>query len=144
MTAYNKGNSHQEDSFLRYHRDIYLPDHVMSAATDFLPPPRTQLPLSMHYLAIQEDRRLPPMIYMQEDYDVIYVTVFKDTMVVYSVMVRFRWNRRSDFAMVLEGNWEVVTGFWANPKDRHATLDPTSYVACPECADEPCVDHVRL
>jgi len=65
---------------------------------------------------------------MPKEYTVIDVTVTRDSEVVYRVAIRFRMTRKSDFVMVLEGDWEVVTGYWQNPKDwHHDTLDRDKY-----------------
>ncbi len=43
--------------------------------------------------------------------------------------IRFVWNKRSDLAIVLEGDWEMVTAYWQSPSDWHYdTLDRTQYV----------------
>lgn len=104
--------------YLRYHCQVWMPNAVREAAEDFLPPAGfTVLPLSSHYREMMEERKLPDRLYMPKGFDIVDVTVARETMVIYRVMVRFRWNKRSDFTMVLEGDWEVVTGFWRNPKD---------------------------
>ncbi len=104
--------------YLRYHCQVWMPTSVKEAAEDFLPPPGlTILPLSTHYREMMEERKLPTRLHMPKEFDIVDVTVARETMVIYRVMVRFRWNKRSDFVMVLEGDWEVVTGFWRNPKD---------------------------
>lgn len=107
------------DRYLRYHCQVYMPPSVREAAEEFLPPGMTPLPLSKHYQEMMEERKLPEKLHMPKGYDcdIVDVTVARETMVIYRVMVRFKWNRRSDFVMVLEGDWEVVTGFWRNPKD---------------------------
>lgn len=121
-------HKHEDQAkYLRYHRSVYLPAHVARAAREFLPPALTPLKLSFHYREIQAERKLPIVLYMPLTYEIIDVTVVRDTRAIYRVMVRFHWNKRSDFAMVLEGDWELVTGFWQNPKDTHVTLDLTPY-----------------
>lgn len=90
---------------------------MKGAAEDFLPPAKTPLLLSKHYQGTMEERKLPKKLHMPREFDIVDVTVARETMVIYRVMVRFKWNKRSDFTMVLEGDWEVVTGFWRNPKD---------------------------
>lgn len=103
--------------YLRYHCQVYLPDSVRDAAGDFLPPVKTPLPLSKHYQGTMEERKLPKKLHMPREFDIVDVTVARETMVIYRVMIRSHWNPKSDFVMVLEGDWEVVTGFWRSPKD---------------------------
>lgn len=103
--------------YLRYHCQVWMPRSVKEAAEEFLPPAMIPLPLSSHYQERVEEKKLPKELHMPGEFDIVDVTVTRETMVIYRTMVRFRWNKRSDFVMVLEGDWEVVTGFWRSPKD---------------------------
>lgn len=121
---------HIDDSrFLRYHVDVHFPREVAQAAAEFLPPPGQSLPLSAHYKRIQPVRNLPIGVSMPNHWQVIEATVTKETGVVYRVLIRFVWNKRSDLAVVLEGDWEMVTAYWQSPNDFHYdTLDRSQYV----------------
>ena len=113
-------HEHQRvDKYIRYHKDVFLPGHILKGATDFLPPAYTPLRLSKSYLGRMDDRHLPPEVYMPRVYEIIDVTVIRDTWAVFRVMIQFRWTSRkvgvkkqSDFVIVLDGDYEVVTGFW--------------------------------
>ena len=125
------------DKYARYHRVVWLPDYVEAAAHRFLPPKRTVLPLSPHYERIMGERELPRTVYMPRNYEVIEATVVRETAVIFRVLMRFGWKGGSDFCAVLEGDYQLLTGYWANPNDTHPTLDksvyeqPTSH--CPGC-----------
>jgi len=124
-----------QDRYLRFHHAIYLPNHVVEAAEEFLPPPGQPLRLSRHYEEIMDERKLPTIVRMPGTYKIIDVTITKDTAVVFRVVVRFQWGR-SDFVTVLEGDWEIVSAYWKNPKDWHSTLDPTPYEPRPPYPSE--------
>ena len=123
------GEHNRLDIYARYHRDIWMPDWIQGAAIGFLPPTGLQLIPSLHYreLADKGLRKLPQTVRMPERYDIIDVTTVRSTGVVYRVVVRFRWNKRADFCMVLEGDHEIVTGFWISLDDQHDTLDTMPY-----------------
>ena len=132
-----QSHTHEDsERFTRYHKNVYMPEDVRAAAEQFLPPIRTPLRLSLHYSEIMGQRRLPSSLYMPRTWSIVEVAVAKRTMAVYRVMIRFPWNKRSDFAMVLEGDYEVVTGYWVNPNDTHTTLDVSRYEARPLSAAE--------
>lgn len=117
------------DRYTRYHQDVYWPIEIEQAVTVFLPPPGQQFTLSPHYKRIQADRHLPNVVRMPRAYTVIEATITKDTRIVYRVLLRFVFNKRSDLAVVLEGDWEMVTAFWQSPNDWHQdTLDTEQYV----------------
>ena len=124
--------------YLRYHRDIYLPANVRDAVTEFLPPPLQPLSLSKHYEGIREARHLPKQLHMPSTYTVIDVTVVRDTLAVFRVAIRFRWSRgdvprrkQSDLVITLEGDYEVVTGFWIGLRDHKARLIEEVYEQAP-------------
>ena len=151
---------HQDKNlYQRYHRDVWLPDSLRRAAALFLPEPLTPLPLSRHYRELQERHRLPTSLYMPRVYDLIELSVVRGTGAIFRALIRAPWNQRSDICLVLEGDFEVVTAFYARPNDRHLSLDTRPYepeppsaaehrlldaLPCPACVDEPCIDHVRL
>lgn len=132
------GQEHQDKRLYdRYHKDVYLPEPVLDAAYEFLPHKGTPLPLSRHYRRIMAERKLPASIYMPHTYSVIEVTVIRAMAAqsmfgaIFRVVIRAPWNRRVDIVISLEGDYEVVTGFWASPSDAHRTLDTTAYVQRP-------------
>ncbi len=117
------------DRYLRYHQDVHWPLGIAQAVAEFLPPPGQPFTLSPHYRRIQADRHLPDVVRMPSNYTVIEATVTKDTRIIYRVLLRFVFNQRSDLAVVLEGDWEMVTAFWQSPNDWHQdTLDTEGYV----------------
>jgi|SRR3990170_4515460 len=119
--------------YQRYHCDVWLPENVMSGASLFLPPPGTRLNLSRHYQEIQADRRLPRVVNMPARYEIIDVTIIRDTWAVFRVLIRFPWYWKSkkraihDLALVLEGDYTIVTAFWIRQEDKHETLDVGLY-----------------
>ena len=117
------------DRYLRYHQDVHWPRHIDEAVSVFLPPPGQPFTLSPHYKRIQGDRHLPDVVRMPRTYMAIEATVTKDTRIIYRVLIRFVFNQRSDLAVVLEGDWEMVTAFWQSPNDFHYnTLNTEPYV----------------
>jgi len=118
-------NEHMNSNrYYRYHVDVFWPDYITDAVAEFLPYPGTPLPTSLHYR--EQDRNLPQEVIMPHTYDVIEATVVKDTLAIFRVMIRFRWNRKetkpyrqSDLVLVLDGDFELVTGYWRHPgKDK--------------------------
>lgn len=118
---------HDATLYVRYHRDVWLPDWVVTAARAFLPQRNTDLILSDHYRRIEKDRKLPHMLHMPRAYDIIDVTMVRGTRVVFRVLIRAPFNNKVDIGLVLEGDHEVVTAFWASPNDNHPTLDISAY-----------------
>ena len=119
----------KDDRYLRYHTDVYFPPGIAQAVAEFLPPPGQAFTSSPHYKKIQPERHLPDEVYMPMHWQVIEATVTKDTRIVFRVLIRFIFNKRSDLAVVLEGDWEMVTAYWQSPNDFHQdTLDRTQYV----------------
>jgi hypothetical protein len=129
---------HYNDRYIRYHSDIYMPEHIVVAALGFLPPGRMQLPMSNHYEGLRDARRLPPSLSMPDDFDIVDVTIIRDTLALFRVCIRFSWPGTDmlDLIMVLEGDHEVVSAYWNARDDRHGTLDPTMYVKNPEEFDD--------
>jgi hypothetical protein len=117
--------------YQRYHTSVYLPDTIREAAEAFLPLKGTPLVFSDHYQRIQAERRLPRSIYMPYTYSIIDVTTIRATGGIVRVLIRSPWNRRVDIAVVLEGDFEVVTAFYASPRDEHQTLDVSVYEPVP-------------
>ena len=111
------------DKYARYHQAVWLPSYVQAAAHEFLPPPRTVLPLSNHYQRIMKERKLPFKIYMPRRYQLVEATVVRETQVIFRVLIRFSWGKNSDFCAALEGDGEIVTGFWNSPTDNHFSLN---------------------
>lgn len=131
------GQEHMDRQlYVRFHQDIYLPDEIRAAVMAFLPHKGTPLPLSDHYRRIQRERRLPASLYMPYTYNIVDVTVVKATNAIFRVLLRAPWNRRVDITLALEGDFEVVTAFWANPKDTHPTLDTSAYEPLPPSGSE--------
>ena len=113
--------------YARFHVDIYFPDWVRKAAEAFLPDKGTPLRLSEHYQRIQDTRKLPEAIHMPYAYNIVDCTVIRATDTIFRVLLRAPWNKRVDIVLVLEGDFEVVTAFWADPSDEHHTLDIVPY-----------------
>ena len=126
----NSGSGTHSDTTLydRYHKDIYLPTDVSVAAHQFLPPTMEPLRVSEHYKKLAEERHLPSEVYMPKYFTVIDVTMIRETMAVYRVLIRFHWNKGVDLAVVLEGDYEMVSAWWCRPHDKHETLDGDQYV----------------
>ena len=130
-------NEHMKSEYLRYHKEVYWPDHVEEGAASFLPLPGTDLPRSRHYMELA--RGLPENIHMPNEYEIIEATLVKDTLAVFRVMIRFWWNRgesrpsrQSDLVLILEGDYEIVTGFWRGrgkdiPKDTSIYTQPCDH-----------------
>ena len=120
-------DKHMRSGYIRYHREVYWPDIVADAAEDFLPIAATHLPLSHHYMELA--RGLPDNVFMPKEYNIIEATLVKDTLAVFRVMIRFLWSRadtrkgrKSDLVLILEGDYQILTGFWRSygddiPKD---------------------------
>ena len=126
----------KDDLYVRYHSEIYMPPEVRKAVEEFLPPPRTELTLSQHYLRTAADRHLPLHLYMPEWYYLIDTILVKETRAVFRALIRFPWRSkgrqiRYDLCVVLEGDYEAVTGFWIRVDDNHPTLDQTMYEQAP-------------
>lgn len=118
-----------DQRYLRYHAALYWPTGIAQAVVEFLPPPGQPFTRSSHYQRVQGDRHLPSVVRMPGQWSAIEATVTKDTWIVYRVLIRFLFNRRSDLAVVLEGDWEMVTAYWQSPNDWHQdTLDKERYV----------------
>lgn len=119
--------------YARYHRDVYLPDHVRAGAVAFLPPPGTPLGLTRHYEDIQHGRNLPSELHMPHTYEVVDVTVIRQTWAVFRVLIRTPWywgkgrRARHDLVLALEGDYDCVTAFWIRREDQHETLDRGAY-----------------
>ena len=113
--------------YQRYHRDVWLPDSLRLGASQFLPNAGTDLPLSRHYHGLQTRYGLPKRIHMPYTYDLIEVVVVRGTGTIFRVLIRAPWNRTSDICLVLEGDFEVVTAFYASSNDQHRTLDVRQY-----------------
>ena len=129
------GQEHMDTAlYARYHRDVWMPSHILDAAKRFLPLKGTDLPLSKHYTETRERRNLPVLLYMPLRYDIIDVTVVREADAIFRVLIRAPFNRRIDIGIVLEGDYEVVTAFWLNPKDDHETLDVSVYKEHPDVA----------
>lgn len=141
---------HFDSRYARYHIDVWMPDLVREASLGFLPPPLTPLTLSKHYTEWQESRHLPPKLHMPRNFQLIDVTLVRETAAVFRAMIRFPWFRRRkvavtvtepghprterspyDLVLVLEGDYEVVTAFWIRSSDRHETLDASLYEQLP-------------
>jgi len=126
------------DRYLRYHKDVYVPDNVRTAAMLFLPPPYTPLTTSEYYDRMARSRRLPSEhIHMPHHSRVriLETTVVKATQVISRVLIRFRWTGKNakvqkDLCLVLEGDGEIVTGFWLSPEVEHQ-YDENLYVKLP-------------
>ena len=139
MAAPFLGQEHLDRTkYLRYHRDIYIPEGIREAVTEFLPPPFQPLSLSKHYLGIMDERHLPKQVHMPSTYTVIDVTVVRETLAIFRVALRFHWSRsdvprrkQSDLVITLEGDYEVVTGFWLNPRDHKPELITDVYEPAP-------------
>ena len=128
---------HQDKNlYVRYHRDVWLPDSLRRAAAQFLPDPLKLLPLSRHYRELQERHRLPPAIHMPRVYDLIELVVVRGTGAIFRALIRAPWNQRSDICLVLEGDFEVVTAFYAQAHDSHPSLDTRPYEPEPPSAAE--------
>lgn len=123
----------RNDVYARYHKDIYMPPNIVRGALAFLPPVGTILNLSQHYVETREERNLPKLIRMPPTYDVIDVTIIRDTWAVWRIMIRTPWfwskgkRAKHDLCIVLEGDYEVVTSYWVGKNDQHTTLDPENY-----------------
>lgn len=117
----------RRDRYVRYHRDVWLPHWVRGPAEEFLPAARTPLTPSAHYEEIAEKRQLPLSVYMPASYSIIEVAVVVETHAVYRVTIRAPWNRRVDIVLVLEGDYQIVTGFWINRGDEHRSLNKEVY-----------------
>lgn len=123
---------HQDKNlYQRFHRDVWLPDSLRLTAAQFLPKPLTPLPLSRHYGELQERYKLPRSLYMPRVYDLIELSVVRGTGAIFRALIRAPWNQRSDICLVLEGDHEVVTAFYARPNDRHPSLDTRPYEPLP-------------
>jgi hypothetical protein len=122
------GDEHQDkDLYARYHKDVYMPSWVVAGAKAFLPDRGTDLLLSRHYLRVQDERHLPPLLYMPMKYDIVDVTTVREVWAIFRVLIRAPFNKVVDIGIVLEGDHEVVTAFFLNPSDDHATLDTSVY-----------------
>ena len=117
--------------YARYHVDVYLPDWLRTAAEAFLPHKGTPLPLSEHYQKIHVARKLPGSLYMPYTFDIIDITTVRITNAIFRVLIRAPWNSKVDINLALEGDFEVVTAFWANSYDLHRTLDVNTYEQAP-------------
>lgn len=134
------GQEHMDASlYARYHKNVWMPSWVLEAAKRFLPEKGTELLLSKHYREVAAKRRnLPVSLYMPMRYDIVDVTVVREAEAIFRVLIRAPFNRRIDIGMVLEGDFEVVTCYWHNPKDQHDTLDVSVYEQPQEEADYHC------
>ena len=128
---YNSQEHKDSSIYSRYHYNIYLPDEVREAAERFLPQKGEPLTLSTHYKEIQAARKLPKDVYMPYAYHIVDVTVFKAANAIFRVLIRAPWNKAVDIAMVLEGDFEIVTAFWVSPGNGHDSLDETPYERWP-------------
>ncbi len=122
------------ERYLSYHSQIWLPEEIEGQAYDFLPPPFTPLPLSPNYARLSIERHLPETIYMPKSYQIVTATLVRDTLAMYRCSIRFRWSgprvaasKQADFVMILEGNFEVVTGYWMAPKKENRPDRNTIY-----------------
>ncbi|KKN72498.1 hypothetical protein LCGC14_0410020 [marine sediment metagenome] len=124
---------HLNDSrYMRYHKDVYLPRNIIEAALEFLPDTGVGLGRSRHYDFVMTERGLPSVVNMPEEYEIIDVTVIRDTFAVFRVCIRFPWpGKMSDFVTVLEGDYEMVSSYWNAKRDRHRTLDEVQYEQSP-------------
>ena len=128
---------HQDRNlYQRYHRDVWLPDSLRLAAAQFLPDRGKELPISRHYRELQERYKLPLRLHMPHVYDLIELSVVRGTGAIFRALIRAPWNRRSDICIVLEGDFEVVTAFYASQSDMHSTLDMSLYEPLPPSAAE--------
>ena len=135
------GQEHQDKTlYMRYHKDIYMPEHILADARAFLPDKGTILPLSPHYNMVQKQRGLPVSIRMPGVFDIVDVSIVRAAGVVFRVLIRTPWTKRTDLALVLEGDYEVVTAFWIKARDRHATLDHDAYESLIEPTLEPTLE----
>ena len=130
-------DEHLSDRYLRYHSDIYMPVNILEAAVEFLPDEDMDLPLSRHYEGIRDERSLPSMLTMPRSFDIVDVTVIRDTRAVFRVCIRYIWSRSTlfDLILILEGDHEVVSAYWNAKDDRHKMLDPETYVQSPAKAE---------
>jgi hypothetical protein len=125
---------HLDDQrYARFHKDVYLPANIVRGVFDFLPDSGVELRLSQHYQRIMESRHLPPSIIMPKDFEIIDVTIVRETWAVFRTCIRFDWpGRRFDFVLVIEGDYEALTGYWNSKEDRHGSLDTEGYERPPE------------
>lgn len=130
-------DEHLSDRYIRYHSDIYMPVNVLEAAVEFLPDTGASLPLSEHYARISAARNLPRALVMLDHWDIVDVTVIRDTRAIFRVCIRYPWPGSTllDIVLVLEGDHEIVSAYWNAKDDRHKTLDPTTYVQNPAKAE---------
>ena len=128
---------HYSDRYIRYHSAIYMPEYITVAALEFLPPAHLDLPMSNHYEGLRDARRLPPSLSMPDDFEIVDVTIIRDTLALFRVCIRLPWPGTDliDLVMVLEGDHEVVSAYWNARDDRHGTLDPAMYVENPAKAE---------
>lgn len=118
--------------YLRYHSHIYLPAHILQGALAFLPDTGVELRLSRHYRQVMDARGLPDRVVMPEDYEIIDVTVVRNTWAVFRVCIRFEWPGRTfDFVAVVQGDYEIVSAYWNAKDDRHRWLDDEGYEQSP-------------
>ena len=131
-----KSNQEHYDTtkYQQFHRDIFLPHDIEDAALAFLPPPGHPLTLSKHYWQVSEERNLPPAIFMPKRYTLTDITLVTLTRAIFRVALRFRWTGRKikksqqkDLVVVIEGDWEIVTGYWVRP-DKELRYDREVYV----------------
>ncbi len=125
---------YDKEKYQQYHQDIFLPNEVRDAALTFLPPRGHTFTLSGHYLEVSEDRNLPPKVLMPKTFVLTDVTLITNTRAIFRVAIRFRWTGRKikksqqkDLVIVIEGDWEIVTGYWVRP-DKELKYDRGVYV----------------
>ena len=128
---------HLNDRYIRYHADIYMPERILTATLDFLPPAGYSLPLSRHYGELQKGRFLPVTLNMPDDFDIVDTAVIRATQAIFRVCIRFAWpsTKLLDLVLILEGDHEVVSGYWNARDDRHQSLDIDRYVQSPAQAE---------
>ena len=125
---------YDREKYQQYHQDIFLPHEIRDAALAFLPPRGHPFTLSKHYLEVSEERNLPPRVLMPKEFMLTDVTLITDTRAIFRVAIRFRWTGRKikksqqkDLVVVIEGDWEIVTGYWVRP-DKELRYDREVYV----------------
>ncbi len=132
MTGPNTPEHLDSTRYRRYHKDIYLPANVIQGALAFLPDPGVELGLSPYYLRERERRGLPKHVNMPDDYEIVNVTIVRDTWAVFRVCISFlHWSQRYNLVLVLDGDYEVTVAYrWSRSKVK--LLDPTGYETAPE------------